>query len=63
MAKRTFIQRSRETGAAEKAAYHQIAGAGKRKVKRPFLGLTKADEDALVDRLATHLDRETKRRV
>jgi phage gpG-like protein len=57
VARRTFIQRSREKGAAEKAAYHQTSGAGKSRVKRPFVGLTRDDEDAIVDRIERHLDR------
>jgi phage gpG-like protein len=48
MAKRgpakTLIQRSRAIGGAEKAVYHQVEGAGKSKVKRPFLGLTDEDQ-------------------
>lgn len=61
MAKRTFIQRSREKGAAEKATYHQVSGAGKRKVKRPFFGLSDRDEDVIVDQIGKHLDRITRK--
>jgi hypothetical protein len=46
----TFIQRSRQKGSAEKAAYHEIAGAGRSRVKRPFFGLSEADMDVLTDR-------------
>jgi phage gpG-like protein len=49
--RKTLIQRSREKGAAEKALYHQVEGAGKSKVKRPFLGLTAEDERDLRERL------------
>lgn len=56
----TFIQRSRSLGAAEKAAYHQIAGAGKRHVKRPFFELTQDDADAIADRVGQALDRSLK---
>jgi hypothetical protein len=35
----TFIQRSRSKGAAEKAYYHNITGAGGKTVRK-FLGLT-----------------------
>jgi phage gpG-like protein len=36
----TFLQRSRQVTAGEKARFHQIAGAGRARVRRPFLGLT-----------------------
>lgn len=60
MAKRTgptFIQRSRNVPSEQKAAFHQVAGAGRSRVKRPFLGLTPDDEQAIVDRFAVGLDR------
>jgi len=60
MARQTFIQRSRAKPAAEKAAYHQLSGAGKRRVKREFFGLTSRDEDYLVDRFSQALDRLVK---
>lgn len=57
----TFIQRSRRKSPAEKAAYHEITGAGRSRVKRPFFGLSDSDERAIVDRidrgLQTQLDR------
>jgi hypothetical protein len=43
----TFIQRSRAVGAAEKAGFHCVDGAGRSKVKRDFFGLTDAEADAL----------------
>jgi phage gpG-like protein len=55
---KTFIQRSRDKGAAEKAAFHQVTGAGKSRVKREFFGLSDADEDAIVTIVERHLDRE-----
>ena len=55
----TFIQRSREKGSAEKAALHELTGAGRSHVKRPFFSLTTEDQDALttlfVERLAKAL--------
>jgi hypothetical protein len=59
MAKRkgqTFIQRSRGVGAAQKAQWHQVEGAGKAKAKRPFFNLTAEDVRALEERLERHLD-------
>jgi phage gpG-like protein len=47
----TAIQRSRRVSPAEKAAYHQVTGAGAHHVKREFFGLTPQDEEAIVDRL------------
>ena len=44
-------------GAAEKAAYHQITGAGRGHVKRRFFGLSGEDERAISERIAQHLDR------
>lgn len=50
---RTFIQRSRAVGAADKAFFHTEVGAGRSRVKREFFGLSPADEaqiEAAVDR-------------
>jgi hypothetical protein len=55
---KTMIQQSRRTSPAEKAAYHQIAGAGKSRVKREFFGLSPEDEDAIVKRIEEGLDAE-----
>lgn len=41
----TFIQRSREKPSAEKAAIHNVTGAGRSKVIRRFFDLTQADQD------------------
>lgn len=57
MARTTLIQRSRRIPPSEKAAFHQIEGAGRRRVKREFLGLTADDERAIVDRVADWIDR------
>lgn len=54
---KTFIQRSRALSPAEKAAFHQIDGAGKSHVKRPFFELDSADENAIVDRIQGGLDK------
>lgn len=51
----TLIQQSRRVPAIEKAAYHQLAGAGRSRVLRPFLGLTPDDEQAILLRIETHL--------
>lgn len=60
MAKRrrgpTLIQQSRRKSPAEKAAYHQEAGAGRSRVKRRFFELSPSDETAITDRIAAHLD-------
>jgi phage gpG-like protein len=47
----TLIQRSRRVSAAEKAAYHELTGAGKSRVKRPFFGLDEKDEAAIMARI------------
>ena len=54
----TLIQRSRRKSAAEKAAFYEVAGAGKSKVKRPFFDLNPKDERAIEDRLSAFLDRQ-----
>lgn len=56
----TFIQRSRSKAPSEKAAYHQIVGAGTSHVKREFFGLSASDEEAIVDRVTVHLERAVK---
>jgi len=60
MAKRTFIQNSRRKSPAEKAAYHQITGAGTSKVTRKFFGLTPTDETAILNRIDSYLNRALK---
>jgi hypothetical protein len=58
----TFIQRSRAKGAAEKATYHNITGAGG-KVKRAFLGVTKEEAEAMKRTLVTGMQREQRRQA
>lgn len=55
--KATLIQRSRRVPAVEKAVYHDVLGAGRSTVKRPFFGLSAADETALTERLDQGLQR------
>jgi hypothetical protein len=49
--RKTIIQRSREMSSQEKAIYHQIAGAGKSRVKRKFFELSDGDIEAIAKRL------------
>jgi phage gpG-like protein len=64
MAKRragpTLIQQSRRVPAEEKALYHQELGAGRSRVKRPFLGLTEDDAKAIEARLQAAVDKRIK---
>lgn len=53
---RTFIQRSREATAEQKALYHQVEGAGRSRVKRPFFGLTESEADEILKRLEAWID-------
>lgn len=53
----TFIQRSRRVPASQKASYHEIEGAGKSRVKRPFFSLTTQDEDAIISTFDNGLSR------
>lgn len=36
----TLVQRSRRVSPQSKAFFHEVTGAGRSKVRRPFLGLT-----------------------
>lgn len=42
----TFIQRSRGESSEQKAMFHQVTGAGRSRVKRPFLGLLPDEQEA-----------------
>lgn len=61
MAKRrrgpTLIQQSRRKSPAEKAAYHQEAGAGRSRVRRRFFELNPGDEAAIIEKIDAHLGR------
>lgn len=52
----TPIQRSRAKGAAQKALFHEVTGAGKSNVKRQFFGLSDADEQWLEQELDQCID-------
>lgn len=56
MAVSTLIQRSRSIGAADKAFFHNVTGAGRAGVKREFFGLNDQDEDRIVEALDRLLD-------
>lgn len=51
----TLIQRSREKRPSEKAWFHQVSGAGKSRVKRPFFELSADDERAIEDEVGIAL--------
>lgn len=53
----TFVQRSRGVSASDKARYNQVDGTGRRRVLRPFIGLTADDEAAIVRVLEAGIDR------
>lgn len=60
MAKRrgpTFIQRSRSKTPSEKAQFHQVDGAGRTHVKRPFFELNANDETAILNKIQDGLDK------
>jgi hypothetical protein len=54
--RQTMVQRSRAIGAEQKAIYHQVAGAGKSRVKREFFELDDADVAAITARLQRGID-------
>lgn len=60
--KQTLIQRSRAVGAADKAYWHHVSGAGDSRVKRKFFDLSDANASLIRERLQKHLD-EIIRRV
>ena len=57
---RTLIQRSRSVGAADKAFWHNISGAGRARILRPFFDLNPADEQFVVNRIDAHLTSQTR---
>lgn len=54
--KATFIQASRSVSPSEKAAFHQISGAGKSHVLRQFFGLSSLDEAAILKLIDERID-------
>lgn len=65
MAKRargsTVVQRSRRVSPQGKAFVHQVTGAGRSKVRRPFLGLTDDELRTLGTRLEAGIRRVVRR--
>lgn len=59
----TFIQRSREKSPEEKALYHQVAGAGKSRVKREFFDLSDSDVSEIVARMETAIGTNLRRQT
>ncbi len=52
----TLIQRSRQVPNEQKALYHQVLGAGQRRVRRAFFGLTEADVEVIRQRVGLQID-------
>jgi hypothetical protein len=48
----TFIARSREVSSEEKAMYHNVLGAGRRRVIRAFFGLSDDEKQVIAERVA-----------
>lgn len=59
----TLNQRSRSKRPSEKAVYHHVTGAGKRRVLRPFFGIAPSDERPLVAEIERRLDANLNRGV
>jgi hypothetical protein len=51
----TFIQRSRAVGAADKAEYHHVLGAGKSRVKRRFFDVSESEKVKITDLVSRYL--------
>lgn len=51
----TFIQRSRAIGAADKAFYHHVAGAGRSRVVRRFFDVSTAEVGRMADLVRAYL--------
>jgi len=56
----TLIQQSRRIPDEQKALYHQVLGAGRSRVKRPFLGLTQNDIDTIRQRVSDGVAKSVK---
>jgi hypothetical protein len=54
--KQTLIQGSRAVGAADKAFWHQVSGAGKSQVKRQFFDLSEQEQTQIRDRVERYLE-------
>jgi hypothetical protein len=52
----TFIQRSRGESSEQKAIFHNVSGAGRSHVKRPFFGVSDEDAAAAVGKLNTQIE-------
>ena len=53
----TLIQRSRRVGSAQKASYHELEGAGRSHVRRPFFDLSDEDISAVLRRMEEGVER------
>jgi phage gpG-like protein len=53
----TLVQRSRETGAQNKAFWHHVSGAGQSRVKRRFFDLSAQDVQQITAAVRSYLDR------
>jgi hypothetical protein len=56
----TFIQRSRHESSEQKAIWHQVTGAGRGHVMRPFFGLTDDEQIKAKGLLAVQIGRRLK---
>ena len=52
-----MIQASRRVPPEQKATYHQVSGAGRSRVLRPFLGLTEAEENLIAKTVSDGIDK------
>lgn len=53
----TLIQASRSVGAEEKAIFHNLTGAGRSHILRPFMDLNDDDQDVLTSLVEDGIDR------
>lgn len=56
----TLIQQSRRVPDEQKALYHQVLGAGRGRVKRPFLGLTESEVQQIRQNVADGIQKSIK---
>lgn len=57
----TLIQRSRAVSPEQKAVYHVVAGAGKKRVIRDFFDMNPQDEAEIVRLLGSRIDERLRR--